>query len=339
MAGCTLTGALSVACFIPGAVAVVHAPEGCVHQTFSMLHAMMNDCDVSQIPEIIVSGIGDREVIFGGEDCLTAALDRAAALNPDLIFVVTSCVPETIGDDCGAVCSRHPSADKIIYVPTSGFLGGSAKDGENAVLTALASCVPLSQAVPGTVALIGEKNLESEADQNYAEVERLLARLGLRVTVRFCRGCDAATLMHLGTAECFILRDDRCRPAAEAIGERFKRPVIPEFPGGLSGCIDFLKNVGHACSIPEEKIASAVQDELLYQDQMLKKFSGLTKKTICLGAEPFAGTSAVAREAMERLSMQESESGFPVKLPFYLPVGAAGVEKMLYLWRRAVNNG
>ncbi len=339
MAGCTLGGALSIACFIPGAVAVVHAPEGCVHQTFSMLHAMVNDCDSSAIPEIIVSGIGDREVIFGGEDCLNAALDRAAEKQPDLIFVMTSCVPETIGDDCGAVCGRHPYADRIIYVPTSGFLGGSSKDGENAVLTALAVRVPKARTVPGTVALIGEKNLESEADQNYAEIERLLARLSLRITVRFCRNSNAATLMQLGTAGCFIARDDRCTAAAKAIGERFNRPVIPEFPPGLSGCIDFLQTVGSACDIPREKITAAVADEISYQNHMLQKFSGLTGRTVCLGAEPFSGTSAVAREVMKRLSIQESISGFPIRLPFYLPIGTAGVEKMLYLWKRAVNNG
>ena len=78
MAGCTLGGALSVACFIPGAVAVVHAPQGCVHQTFSMLHAMANESEVWTVPEILVSDIGDREVIFGGEERLSAVLDVAA---------------------------------------------------------------------------------------------------------------------------------------------------------------------------------------------------------------------------------------------------------------------
>ncbi|MDE2444276.1 MAG: nitrogenase component 1 [Methanocorpusculum sp.] len=339
MAGCTLGGALSVACFIPGAVAVVHAPQGCVHQTFSMLHAMANESEVWTVPEILVSNIGDREVIFGGEERLSATLDEAAAKNPDLILVVTSCVPETIGDDCGAVCARHPYADRIVYVPTSGFLGGSAKDGENAVLAALARRAPVADLIPGTVALVGEKNLESEADQNYAEVERLLARLGLRITIRFCRNCNYATLMQLGTAACFILRDERAADAGRIIGERFGRPVIPEFPRGLSGCLAFLRATGAACGVAEERICAAVAEETAYQELMLSKFSNLSGKTIFLGAEPFAGTTAVAREAAARLGMQERADGFLIRLPFYLPIGTAGVEKMLYLWRRAVNNG
>lgn len=339
MAGCTLTGALSVACFIPGAVAVVHAPQGCVHQTFSILHAMANESDLWTVPEILVSDISDREVIFGGEERLSATLDTAAAKKPDLIVVVTSCVPETIGDDCGVICSRHPYADRIVYVPTSGFLGGSAKDGENAVLEALATHAPVREPVPGTVALIGEKNLESEADQNYAEVERLLNRLGLRVTVRFCRNCDYATLMQLGTAACFILRDDRAADAGKRIGERFGRPVISEFPHGLSGCLTFLRAAGEACGVVEKRIAAAIAEETAYQGSMLEKFANLSGTAVFLGAEPFAGTAEVAREAIARLDMQESTDGFSIRLPFYLPIGTAGVEKMLYLWRRTVNNG
>jgi nitrogenase molybdenum-iron protein alpha/beta subunit len=310
-----------------------------VHQAFSMLHAMINDSDVWIVPEILVSSFGDREVIFGGEDCLSAALDRAAVESPDLIIVVTSCIPETIGDDCGAVCARHLYADRILYVPASGFLGGSAKDGENAVLTALATRSPVAKSVFGTVALIGEKNLEFEADLNYAEVERLLAKLGLRVTVRFCRNGNYATLMQLGSSQCFVLRDERVAAAGKVFGERFGRPVIPEFPRGLSGCFLFLCDVGKACNVPEEKITAAMESETAYQNAMLAKFAGLSGRSVFLGAEPFSGTCAVAREAITRLSMEERSDGFPIRLPFYLPIGTAGVEKMLSLWRGATNHG
>ncbi|MDR0439077.1 MAG: nitrogenase component 1 [Methanocalculaceae archaeon] len=339
MAGCALTGALSVACFILGATVVVHAPQGCVHQMFSMLHATASDSEILAIPEIIVSDVSDCDVIFGGEECLFDALTQAATRRPDLILVMTSCVPETIGDDCGAVCAHHPYADRIVYVPTSGFLGGSAKDGENAVLTALANRAPIAELIPGTVALIGEKNLESEVDQNYAEVERLLDRLNLHVVVRFCRNCNYMDLMRLGTVACFILRDDWVADAGKNIGERFGRPVIPEMPRGLSECLVFLRVTGVACGIAEEWIAMAIAEETAYQNSMLAKFANLSGKTVFLGAEPFVGTTSVAREAITRLGMQESVDGFLIRLPFYLPIGVMGVEKMLYLWRRAVNNG
>jgi nitrogenase molybdenum-iron protein alpha/beta subunit len=318
---------------------VVHAPQGCVHQMFSILRAMANDSETWVLPEIVVSGISDRQMIFGGEECLFDALTRAAKKHPDLILVVTSCVSETIGDDCGAICINHPYADRIVYVPTAGFLGGSARDGENAVLAALASRVPVGEPISGTVALIGEKNLESEADQNYAEVERLLNRLALQITVRFCRNCDYTTLMRLGTAACFILRDEQAAVAGEKIRERFRRTIIPGFPRGLSECLAFLRATGTACGVAEGQIEIAVAEEMAYQELMLAKFANLSEKTVFLGAEPFAGTKDVAREAITRLGMRESADGFLIRLPFYIPIGVAGVEKMLYLWGRAMNNG
>ncbi len=339
MAGCTLTGALSVACFIPGAVTVVHAPRGCAHQTFSMLHAMMNDANTNITPEIMVSGLSDKDVIFGGERCLRQALDRAAEKNPDLIIVVTSCVPETIGDDCRAVCQEHAYAKHILYIPTSGFLGGSAKDGENAALIGLADLADPAEPIPGTVAIIGEKNLESEVEENFSEVTRLLDLLGLTVTVRFCRNTDIPTLKKLGTASCFILRDERSYDAGCELGKKFNRPIIPEFPRGLSGALTFLRETGEACGISSEKIESAVSEETAYQEDMLSKFSNLKGSSVFLGAELVKGTFAVAREAIKRIGMTESPGSAEVRLPFYLPVGISGTMKMLYLWRRKILHG
>ncbi len=339
MAGCTLTGALSVACFIPGAVTVVHAPKGCAHQTFSMLHAMMNEAEKKVIPEILVSGLSDKDVIFGGEDCLRQALDRAAAKDPELIIVVTSCVPETIGDDCLAVCREHAFADRTIYIPTSGFLGGSAKDGENAALIGLSALAKPAEPVPGTVGIIGEKNLESEVEENFAEVSRLLNLLGLTVSVRFCRNADVAELRKLGTASCFILRDGRSADAGRELGKSFNRPVIPESPRGLSGSIKFLHETGKAAGVSSEKIEEAIIQETEHQKKMLEKFADLAGREVCLGVEPFEGTLAVAKEALKRLEMTESPAGITVRLPFYLPVGVSGTVKMLHLWRRAILHG
>ncbi|WP_319377906.1 nitrogenase component 1 [uncultured Methanocorpusculum sp.] len=339
MAGCTLTGALSVACFIPGVVTVVHAPKGCAHQTFSMLHAMMNEAETKIVPEILVSGLSDKDVIFGGEDCLRQALDRAAAKDPELIIVVTSCVPETIGDDCLAVCREHACANRTIYIPTSGFLGGSAKDGENAALIGLSKLAEPADPIPGTVAVIGEKNLESEVEENFAEVSRLLDLLGLSVSVRFCRNANVAELQKLGTACCFIVRDGRSAHAGRELGKRFGRPVISEFPRGLSGSIAFLQETGKAAGVSQEKIEEAILKETEHQKKMLAKFSDLAGREVCLGVEPFEGTLAVAKEALERLGMAESPTGIKVRLPFYLPVGVSGTVKMLYLWRRTILHG
>ena len=301
---------------------------------FSAYHAMAADSDTFSIPKVIVSNITNREVIFGGEEALLEALDRADAENPALISVVTSCVPETIGDDVEGVCASHAAADKIVYVPASGFLGGSSQDGENIALISISKRVSPSEIVPRTAVIIGEKNLESEVEENYAEVCRLLSRLGISVSLRFCRNISAADIIKLGTADFFIIRDERVEEAGRTIAENFGRPYVSSFPSGLSGCIRFLREAGLACGISEAEIEDAVSAEEAYQAEQLSIFKELSGMKVSLGFEPFAGCHAVAREAMQRLNIHEAADGMEIKLPFYLPVGLSGVLKMLYLWRR-----
>ena len=301
---------------------------------FSAYHAMAADSDTFSIPKVIVSNITNREVIFGGEEALLEALDRADAENPALISVVTSCVPETIGDDVEGVCASHAAADKIVYVPASGFLGGSSQDGENIALISISKRVSPSEIVPRTAVIIGEKNLESEVEENYAEVCRLLSRLGISVSLRFCRNISAADIIKLGTADFFIIRDERVEEAGRTIAENFGRPYVSSFPSGLSGCVRFIREAGLACGISEAEIEDAVSAEEAYQAEQLSIFKELSGMKVSLGFEPFAGCHAVAREAMQRLNIHETADGMEIKLPFYLPVGLSGVLKMLYLWRR-----
>ena len=334
LGGCALGGSLAVTSFIRDGITIIHSPQGCAHQMFSAYHAMAADSDTFSIPKVIVSNITNREVIFGGEEALLEALDRADAENPALISVVTSCVPETIGDDVEGVCASHAAADKIVYVPASGFLGGSSQDGENIALISISKRVSPSEIVPRTAVIIGEKNLESEVEENYAEVCRLLSRLGISVSLRFCRNISAADIIKLGTADFFIIRDERVEEAGRTIAENFGRPYVSSFPSGLSGCIRFIREAGLACGISEAEIEDAVSAEEAYQAEQLSIFKELSGMKVSLGFEPFAGCHAVAREAMQRLNIHEAADGMEIKLPFYLPVGLSGVLKMLYLWRR-----
>lgn len=341
LAGCALGGALAVTAFISDAVTVIHAPKGCAHQAFSMFHALMADANLARVPPILVSNMGDREVIFGGEEALRNAISKAAttatavtARAPQLIAVVTSCVPETIGDDVEGVCSTHAEAERIVYIPASGFLGGSSETGENIALVSLAKRIEQKPPVQRTAAIIGEKNLETEVEENYAEVVRLLARLSITVILRFCRNITPVDMEKLGEAQFFIFRDERVERAGKAIAKQFNRPYVSEFPRGLSGCIRFLEESGSAAGIPDAEIKAAVLAEEEYQAEQLSKFKELAGMSLSLGYEPFAGCHKVAREAMERLSILESADGVPANLPFYLPVGLSGVLKMMYLWRR-----
>ncbi|MDD4138098.1 MAG: nitrogenase component 1, partial [Methanoregula sp.] len=137
LGGCTLTGAISVTSHIRDAVTIVHGPKGCSHHNVSLLHATWLDNDHAVLPELVSTGLSETEVIFGGEETLRRAIGHAAGRNIHAIFVLSTCIVQTIGDDVEAVCAEEYGIP-VIPVPTAGFLGGSFQDGMNNALVTLA---------------------------------------------------------------------------------------------------------------------------------------------------------------------------------------------------------
>ena len=184
LGGCTLTGALSVTSRIRDAATIVHGPKGCSHHNFSLLHATWLDNDEVLLPDLVSTGLSEQDIVFGGEAALRRALDRAAGRDVQAIFVLSTCIVETIGDDVGAVCEQEYGIP-VIHVPTAGFLGGTFQDGMNNALITMAGTADPCDKAPG-VNIIGEMNLEYEVEENYAEIARLLAGLGLPVVPPVC---------------------------------------------------------------------------------------------------------------------------------------------------------
>src|SRR5690606_27884173 len=121
--GCTLTGALSVTTQVADGITIVHGPAGCAHHNFSLLHATRRENGENPIPAIRSSDLVEEQVIFGGEEALEAAIAGALREGPAAIFVVSTCVAETIGDDAAAVCARQRDVP-VVYIPTGGSRGG-----------------------------------------------------------------------------------------------------------------------------------------------------------------------------------------------------------------------
>jgi nitrogenase molybdenum-iron protein alpha/beta subunit len=334
--GCTLTGALSVTTSVRDSVSVVHGPAGCAHHNFSLLHTTGLDNDRLAIPRIVSSGMLDAEIVFGGEDALKQAIRAAVSEDASAVYVLSTCIAETIGDDVAAVCSGDWGVP-VIPVPTAGFLGGSFQKGVNNALIAIARTVQPVEC--GTcvrrVNIIGEKNLEYEVEENYAEVERLLALLGISVNIRFIHNLAAEDIARLHSASLNILRDESLGPVGREIAQEQGMPSLSAFPAGLASTIRFLGMTAEACGTDP---APAVARERALQASLINDFRDIAGSHIC-PEQPFDGSygEAVIREVAGILSMKVGPGGTRVPLPPAPPVGTAGVRRMLHRWRRALN--
>ncbi len=332
-AGCTLTGALSVTTHVRDAITVVHGPAGCTHHNFSLLHATSLDNDRITLPPLVSTGLSEIEVIFGGEGTLDRTLDQVIAREPGAVFVLSTCIVETIGDDVGMICDTKTGIP-VIVVPTAGFLGGSFQTGVNNALVSLAGMAEPAKG-NGLVNIIGEKNLEYEVDENFAEVSRLLALLGLSVNIRFIHDLTTGQIASLGAARLNILRDPSLIPVGEYLKERFKTPYIPAYPVGISGTIPFLESVAGACGIDP---CHAVDDERALHQEIFEDFADIAGSGISFSSShPDPEGNRVAQDIALALRLDITPSGRPMPAPVTLPIGSAGVRRMLHRWRRVLH--
>ena len=331
-AGCTLTGALSVVTQVRDAVTIVHGPQGCTHHNFSLLFATGPDSDRLTLPPLFSTGLSETDVVFGGEEPLGRTLDTVMARRPGAIFVLSTCVVETIGDDVESVCASRAGCP-VIIVPTAGFLGGSFQEGVNNALISLAAMAPAQEA-GGGVNLIGEKNLEYEVEENSSEVQRLLKNLGLSINLRFARDATTDRIASLGAARLNILRDPSLIPVGEYLHSRFGTPYIPSFPVGLRGNSAFLQSVAGACGID---CGDAVTREQAREEELLADFNDLAGSGACFAHIPPDPESYTAiREIAKAVGLQLTAEGRPVPVPVAPPVGLSGAKRLLHRWRRAI---
>jgi nitrogenase molybdenum-iron protein alpha/beta subunit len=272
--------------------------------------------------------------VFGGEGALLRTLDAVAERDLDAIFVLSTCIVDTIGDDVVAICSREYGVP-VVIVPTAGFLGGTFQNGVANALCAIAGTAEPCP-VNDCVNIIGEKNLEYEVEENYAEVTRLLDMLGIPVNIRYVHDITFDEIGTLGAARLNILREPALMPVGNYLKQRFGTPFIQTFPLGLSGTISFVEAVAGTFGIDSSRV---VEKELLFQRDTLDRFSDL--EGIAASFDPAmsdpdcVNSSSEVAEALQIHMKKPGTSGVP--LGPGTPVGTSGVRRMLHRWRRQLH--
>jgi nitrogenase molybdenum-iron protein alpha/beta subunit len=332
--GCTLTGALSVTTQVNDAISIVHGPNGCTHHNFSLLYATAIDNEAPALPALLSTGLDESGIVFGGEEALHRTIASAAREDPAVIYVLSTCVVETIGDDIREVC-RQDYGVPVVVVPTAGFLGGTFSDG---VANALVSLSEIAAPCSGRsgVNLIGEKNLEYEVEENYAEVFRLLSALGIPVNLRFVHDIPAAGIATLGRARLNILREPALVPVGEHLRQRFGTPYVPAFPFGFAGTLSFLEDLARMYGCDGR---GAVEAERGAQEELLLDFSDLRDSRVSFDRSiPIDAAVGDALPGIAgALRMHISNDGSGIRVPVNLSAGTTGVRRLLHRWRRAIH--
>jgi nitrogenase molybdenum-cofactor synthesis protein NifE len=248
---CVYCGARVVLNPITDAIHLVHGPIGCASYTWDIRGSLSSGSELYR--NSFSTDLKERDVIFGGGQKLTAAIDSLMKkYQPKLIFVYSTCIVGVIGDDLQAICSLAAQKYQIEVIPveSSGFIGNKSAGYRAAADALLRLIQPVNSVVmekTNSINYLGDFNLAGEA----WIIHNYLRQMGVKINVTFTGDSNYESLKLAPKAKLNIIQ---CAGStiylAGKMEELYGIPYIQ---------ISFLGIEDTAASL--RKIASAVGDE------------------------------------------------------------------------------
>jgi nitrogenase molybdenum-iron protein alpha/beta subunit len=218
---CALYGAAQTALGIKSCCVLSHSPQGCqqlVDAAFGW-----QDADYTET-EVLCTKLCEVEIVHGGEDLLARTILEGRELNVPVMFVLTACGPEIVGDDVEAVCDdlRDEVEFELVPVQSAGFRGDQNQGTDVALQAIVERLIPEPAAEerrPRSVCLIApHANANPTWMGDLAWVRDVLARLGATDVVVLTHDTALADLRKVPQVEaCLVLSHDAGQRAADVL--------------------------------------------------------------------------------------------------------------------------
>ncbi|MFQ5872518.1 MAG: nitrogenase component 1 [Dehalococcoidia bacterium] len=258
---CGYSGGVRASCYIKGVIPILHGFIGCNTLLRFPLKCMERE------PVVFSTGMDEGDAVFGGESKLRESILKLDAIyHPQIIFLFSSCISDTIGDDMRGIArwAENQVSAKVIYVETGGY---KCPDWEGFSLTLLALMQNLDDSPPREaegagkrVNLMGLDPWDFHGEGNREEMGRLLERAGLEV-VAFLPGSKhlddfkRARNANLNV----VISPPQGMATAKWMEEAYRIPYIEAgMPIGFDGTREWLSKICSALAVP---LTSEVEEE------------------------------------------------------------------------------
>ncbi|MGB4234973.1 MAG: nitrogenase component 1 [Methanoregulaceae archaeon] len=246
---CAFNGAAQTALGVSGSALLSHSPQGCeylVNNAFSW-----QECDYMETMTLCTKLCVD-EIVHGGEDLLARTIGDTRDLPISVLFVISACGPEIVGDDIVAVCEEMQPAVPFRLIPIScaGFRG-SQYDGIDIALEAMLKQLVEESAdkIPGSVCLIApHANANPTWTADLSWVQQVLARMGIPVVATLTHRTPVSDIKKVASAETsLLLSHDAGQKTADYLSSMFGTEQICTripLPIGMTNIQRWLTAIG-----------------------------------------------------------------------------------------------
>ncbi|SHI82959.1 nitrogenase component 1 [Propionispora hippei] len=306
---CALGGYQSVLA-IEKAAPILHAGPGCGQKLWRTLGSA-NGCQGSGYVgghSVPCTNIGEKEVIFGGDDRLRDIVGNALkVIDAGLFVILTGCTSDIVGDDVSEVARRFQEQGKpVVAVETGGFKGSNLF-GHELVLDAIIEQY-LQPAAEKEAGLVNIWAVVPYQDPfwvgNLREIEKLVALLGLTPNIIFGPGNGLEALQRVPKAQFNLLVSPWVGlKNVKHLEAKFGTPYLhyPVLPIGPTETANFLRTVGTYAGIEGKRVEKIINkleqdyyyyidraaDSLLETQMMPRRFVSIADSFYALGVARF----------------------------------------------------
>lgn len=263
-----MTGAVATLTGFSDLCVIIHGSSGCYYYPKSLLKT-----------PLFSTFLLESEIVFGTIDRLHAVVQDVASTGK-LVVVANTCVPALTGEDLKAAFSSGTA----LFVDAPGF-SGNVEEGAAKAFAALAPVVDENRA---GVNIDGINLLDLFWRGNLHESERLLARLGVPVAVRFCR--DSSENLRSGAAPVTVSANPSY---GSGVGTPLGSFLFPDILGTVSA---LLAQFPDACGDAVIAEWQRADEQMFYScDKYLRKYN---PPVVAVAAQE--GYAVFAKTIMER---------------------------------------
>lgn len=197
---CPLFGVALTASYIKNMPLVVVGTSECAYYTKNFAYHRQKGKD--SVYSVV---LGDKEVVFGGQKILETAVKQIIEIEePDAIMIVTTCVPELIGEDYSSIeYSLSTDIDiPIFVVNTEHFKCNSHIPGMSRSLKVLSSCMKKFKEKEG-INILGHR----QSDVENTEIVKILKDIGISLNTVIPSKCDISDIKNASKAKINIVTD------------------------------------------------------------------------------------------------------------------------------------
>jgi nitrogenase molybdenum-iron protein alpha/beta subunit len=222
---CALYGAAQTALGFSGCCLLSHSPQGC----FQLVETAFEwqDADYTETLTLCTK-LCEDEIVHGGEEMLARTILEAQVLAAQIMFVVTACGPEIVGDDIVAVCEdlRAQVSFPIVPIQCAGFRGDQNWGVDvalDAILRQLIDDDRQGRRRPRSVVLVApHANANPTWIGDLVWAREMITRMGGTVLAALAHDTVLDDIRMVPLAEgCLVLSHDAGQRAADYLGEKY----------------------------------------------------------------------------------------------------------------------